>query len=185
MQHAVIAFLLLAGLACGGGGKPANTLDSIPRRAAEAIREQAHGMTIERVERAQADGGEVFEATWYEGGVRHVATVNGRGVLIELAIDVTADQVPAAVRDTATRELGSTEAALHFVRLRSGNFAADTTITNKVHAIEIKPDGTIVEADKPDADKPDADKPEAGQPADPGQPADASTPADPGQPADN
>jgi hypothetical protein len=134
--HMIRALGLVALMACAGS-EDRSTLDSIPKAAAQAVRTQAHGMTVTKVEREIEGGEEVFEAVWFEQGARHEAKVTASGKLLELEVEVADAAVPAAVKETAARQLGT---GATYVRLLSGNYEAEL----KHREIEIAANGTVV-----------------------------------------
>jgi hypothetical protein len=129
--------LLITLLACSHGGDH-DTLAGVPKAAAEALRREAGGHAIEKVDR-EADG--TFEAAWLVDGQKHEATVDANGKVIETEIEVTADQVPAAVRATAEAQLGK---AIQYVRLGTGNYEAEAG----KREVLIDPSGKLLPADK-------------------------------------
>jgi hypothetical protein len=109
-------------------------------------------MTITKVDRETEDGQEVFEAVWFVGGVRHEAKVTATGVLLELEVEVAEKDVPAPVRATAAKALGT---GVKYVRLMSGNYEAEIEVDGKEQELVIAADGTAATTKDEDDDEDD------------------------------
>ena len=129
-----VAIVMLVG--CSHGEK--DTLDAVPRAAADALRHEAAGHAIEKIHRETEDGVEVWEASWTVDGAQHEATVTASGEMLEHEVSVQAEDVPVLVRTAAARGLGTPE--LDYVRLHDGSFEVESGSRE----IVIAPDGSIV-----------------------------------------
>lgn len=146
--------VLLVGLlvvGCAGTGEH-GTLDTIPKPAAEALRVEAGGVAIEKVERELEGGVELWEATWVANGRRHEAKVSAAGVLVEYEVEVPAAEVPPAVRATAVRELG---VGARYERLMDGTYEAEIVVAGKEREVVIGVDGQLVGREPDDDDAED------------------------------
>lgn len=146
MTRVLAACVLWVGCA---GVEERSTLDTIPKAAAATVRQQARGVAIHKIDREQEAGQEVYEAVWYVAGKKHEAKVTATGVLLELEVEVAEAEVPAAVRVTVEKELGS---GAKYVRLKDGSFEAEKTASGKQRELVVGGDGRVVGREQEDDD---------------------------------
>jgi len=84
-------------------GEEEVSLDQIPAAARQALLAAAGGAKIVEVERETEHGLVLYEAEWIADGRKHEAEVTAEGALVELEEDVSADEVPAAVKRAAAK----------------------------------------------------------------------------------
>lgn len=142
----VLVLVVLIGCA---GAEERGTLDSIPKAAAQALRVQSAGVTLNKIDREVEGGVEMWEATWIDGGRKHEAKVNAAGVVVEHEVEVPEAEVPAPVRASAEKAIGK---GAQFVRHMNGNYEAELVVGGKEKEVMIAPDGTIVGGDGDDED---------------------------------
>ena len=151
-------FLVLSLVGCGASSSERNTLDSIPKAAAAALRTEAHGAEITEVSRESEHGQELYEGTWREGGLRREAKVTADGKVVEVEREVAAAAVPEPVRVAASQALPA-GAAITYVLLGNGHYEAEALVSSKELEEVFKPDGTRGHdpSDGPDDDDDDDD----------------------------
>ena len=139
-----IVMLLVVG--CGTAATTSthrDTLDTIPRAAAQALERLAAGAKIERVAREREGGVELYEATWQVNGLEREAAVTASGEVVELEEEVESANVPALVRAAAITRLPGAQ-SIKFVKLQSGNYEAEAMIDGRESDVTLAPDGREV-----------------------------------------
>jgi len=92
--------------ACAGGpeGRGHATLAGVPQAAADALRREAGGAALDRIEREPERGVDLYEAAWSAGdGTAHEAKVTADGALVEREESIALAEVPAAARAAIAR----------------------------------------------------------------------------------
>lgn len=139
--------MLLLGLsACASTGERAVALESLPAAAQAALRHQANGATLSRVVCDKENGETRYEGRWTSGSVVHEATVTAQGTLVETESQVSAPQVPRAVRDAAGRLLGGASNIAYEKRTNvlkgTVTYSAEAKRDGQTVEIEFRPDGS-------------------------------------------
>jgi hypothetical protein len=149
MMRATLVVFLISG--CAG------SLADVPAPAAAALQRQAGGAELRGFEKETANGVELYEAGWKDGGVHHEAKVTADGDLVELEESVGADTVPVTVRDAAAKRYGQA-AKLHFVKKTWVVYEVEATVGGVHRETIFTPTGaTTREIDDDDDDGDDAD----------------------------
>ena len=157
MIRLVLVAILLTGCSTSSGDR--NTLDSIPKAAAAALRAEAHGAEIKRVSRESEGGQELYEGSWEENGLGREAKVTASGKVVEVERELAPADVPAPVRDAATKAL-PTGGTIAFVLLMNGTYEAETVVAGKEHEAVFAADGkpAVGDGEDEDVDDDDGDK---------------------------
>jgi len=140
------AFLLVLLSACGTASSDRTTLDSIPKAAADTLRTAANGAEITAIEHESAKGTDYYEASWNENGLAREAKVRADGTLVESERELRPDEVPAPVRDAATKTLPA-GAVITYALLHDGRYEAEAIVDRKEHDAIFTADGTHVPED--------------------------------------
>lgn len=148
-----LVMLLVCGCAATTPSESTTALSGLPPPAAEAMRREAGGATIERVGR---EGNELYEGQWYVDGRLHEVTITATGQIVEREEELAADQVPQPVRVAAIAALPRGAAKLVFVRLLTGNYEAEAIVDGKEYEVTLSSTGQVVtDADDDDEDEDD------------------------------
>lgn len=145
------AFLFVLLAACGTASSDRTTLDSIPKAAADALRTQANGAEITAIEHETAKGTDYYEASWHENGLAREAKVRADGTLVETERELRPDEVPAVVREAATKTLPA-GALISYALLHDGRYEAESMVDGKEHDAIFAADGTRVPENDDDGD---------------------------------
>jgi len=152
MKKIWILISLIGLVGCAGStDENKGALDTLPKPAAAALQQRAGGAPIEQTHREVEGGKEYYEGVWHVNGARHEVKVTADGTVVEVEEEVAADQVPAAVRATAERELGQKVAT--FERQMDGSYEAEVVVNGKEKEVRIGTDGSVL---PPDEDAEDA-----------------------------
>ena len=128
-----------------------DTLESVPDAAAAALRKQAGGAEIVKVER-EHDG---YEGSWYVDGLEHEATVTASGEVVDYEEQVREAQVPEPARATAVAKLPKGD--IKWVKLKNGSFEAEVVIDGHEHEVIVAADGKVLPGEDDDDDDDDND----------------------------
>lgn len=145
------AILVVVLVGCAAIDSSPRTAMDVPPAVTATVRNHA-GAADYKVHR---DGDDRFEASWREGDLEREAVVARDGKLVELEIEMRAEDVPVAVRDTAQRVLGA-RSIIKYVKLTSDRYEVETIVNGREREIMISGSGTIVGGDD-DGDDDDGD----------------------------
>lgn len=105
----------------------------------------------------QRDGNDRYEASWRDGDLERELVVTHDGKLLELEIEMREADVPAAVRETAKREL-PVSAKLKYVKLSGDRYEVETIVDGREREVMIAASGAVVgRGDDDDDDEDEGD----------------------------
>lgn len=148
MKAIIVSMFVVVGCA-GIEPSPRTPLD-IPVAVTSTVKHHA-GTAKYTVHR---DGEDRFEALWHDGDLEREAVVTRDGRLVELEIEIRAEDVPAAVRDTAKRVLGL-GSTFKYVQLNHDRYEVGTMVHGREREVTIATSGAIVSGDEADGDDDD------------------------------
>ncbi len=144
--------LVLAQNAAAGNDERKLTEKEVPPAALATLKKLAGAATITEFEEETEFGHKCYEAVWKGPGGEIEAEVTADGELIELEEDITADQVPAAVKAAAEKEAGK-DAKITYTRVTIHGYEVEFKKDGKGKEMTLTPGGgKMGEEDEDDAD---------------------------------
>ncbi|UCG15191.1 MAG: hypothetical protein JSV19_07820 [Phycisphaerales bacterium] len=119
------------------------TIEQLPAKAKDAVQRLVGTNTIKELEKETEHGTVVYGVEWTANGKEWEAEFTADGELLEVEEAVSADEVPAAVRDAAAKALGKA-AKVEFERVTITLYEAEATVDGKEREILISPTGKLV-----------------------------------------
>ena len=162
----VLGLGMLGAAACApetGGDEKEVTLDQVPASVRATILKEAGTNTIDEIEKKTENGVTMYEAEWKVGGKEVEIKVTPDGKIVAREIEVTIDQVPAAVKATILKEAAGNKIEEIEAETKNGTttYEAEWHEGDKEIEIKVAPDGTLlkkeIEDDDEDGDDDDDD----------------------------
>ena len=147
--------MLLAAAAPGWAGKEARvTLDAVPAAVKATILKEAGGAPIKEIEKETEDGKVVFEAEFVRDGKKTEVKVDAAGKLLSTEVEISLDDVPAAVKATILKAAGG--AKITEVEKETANgvttYEAEFVADGKEVEITVGADGKLLKKEAEDDD---------------------------------
>jgi len=118
-------------------------LNQIPEKAREALLKLAKGAPITEVEREKERGMIFYEAEWKFNGRETEAKVTADGDLVELEEEISAKDVPAAVKAVVAKEFPA-GAKVEYEKVMVVVYEVEAKVNGKEKEIMVSPIGKIV-----------------------------------------
>ncbi len=125
------------------------TLDQIPAAAREALLELAGGAAITEVEGDKEHGVVLYEAAWAVNGGEIEAAVTADGSLVEMEQEITADDLPEAVKAVAAKHFAGA-AEIEYEKVTVVVYEIEGKANGKEKEIKVLATGQIVGREKGD-----------------------------------
>ena len=119
------------------------TMEQLPPKVKDAAQRLVGTNTIKEIEKETEHGTVVYEIEWTANGKEWEAEFTADGQLLEVEESVSADEVPAAVKDAAAKALGKA-AKVEFERVTITLYEAEAKVDGKEREILISPTGRLM-----------------------------------------
>jgi uncharacterized membrane protein YkoI len=153
--------MVLAAAASGRADKDARvTLDAVPAAVKATILKAAGGAPIKEIEKETENGKVVFEAEFVRDGKKTEVEVDAAGKLLSTEVEISLDDVPAAVKATILKAAGGAKIAEVEKEIANGvtTYEAEFVADGKEVEITVAADGKLLEREvEDDADDDDDD----------------------------
>ena len=130
------------------------TLDQVPPAVRQAILKLAGHAKITEIEREEKNGAVYYEAEWEVHGREAEATLTAGGEVIELEEEVSASDVPDAVRQLAAKKFpGDTK--IEYERITMHFYEIEGKVAGRARELLVTPAGKILHGEEEDDDHDD------------------------------